>query len=114
MRKFRNAALAAATATAVALGGTTVAVAQEDSAPKSNSSQTSFHHVIGRDIFKIDTKKPSTNEATGQQIFGEKTWTQEQFGWKLLYGTTWAMGAFALFTFLIAPIYNHFKFGPGA
>lgn len=109
MRKFRNAALAAATATAVALGGTTVAVAQEAS-DNNGSSASNIQHQIGRDIFR-------TNEgdgATGEDIFGEKKWDKVPFGWKLLYGTTWAMGAFALFTFLIAPIYNHFKFGPGA
>lgn len=39
MRKFRNAALAAATATAVAFGGTSVALA-EDAAPKSSLSST--------------------------------------------------------------------------
>ena len=113
MRKFRNAALAAATATAVALGGTAVAVAQEAS-DNNGSSASNIQHQIGRDIFKINSGDDTTNKAKGQDIFGEKKWDEVPFGWKLLYGTTWAMGAFALFTFLIAPIYNHFKFGPGA
>ncbi|EFK53716.1 hypothetical protein KBP53_07245 [Corynebacterium genitalium ATCC 33030] len=42
MRKFRNAALAAATATAVAFGGTSVAMAEETQDTKTQSSGSSI------------------------------------------------------------------------
>lgn len=47
MRKFRNAALAAATATAVAFGGTAVAGAEEAPAPKNPNNTSSSHFFSG-------------------------------------------------------------------
>lgn len=126
MRKFRNAALAGATAMALTFGGTSVAMAEENTdtqpaAPagtsqqeKSTSSQTSLQHVIGRDIFQINPKDDTTNEVEGQKIFGEKNWDEVPFGWKFLYGSTWALGIVAAIALVAGPIDNFIKYGPFA
>ncbi len=69
MRKFRNAALAAATATAVAFGGVTVAGAEE-AAPK-NPNGTSSSHFFSGWGGEHNGKKDSTLGEVLEQGFGK-------------------------------------------
>lgn len=127
MRTFRNAALAGATALALTVSGTSVAMAEDTPNPPAGNETTntqqadkpaekqSVAHKIGRDVFKINPKDDTTNESKGEDIFGkEKNWDNVAYGWKLLYGFTWAMGIAAVFSLLIAPIDNFLRYGPFA
>nr|VDG63392.1 Uncharacterised protein [Streptococcus thermophilus] len=119
MRKFRNAALAGATAMALTFSGTSVAMAEtEQQAPaaetgtseKTTNSGSSVEHLIGKNIFQTD----KGTEATGEDIFGQKNWDQVPFSWKLLYGSTWALGIVAAIALVAGPIDNFIKYGPFA
>ncbi|MCQ4617960.1 hypothetical protein KBX10_02550 [Corynebacterium sp. CCUG 59401] len=121
MRKFRNAALAGATAMALTFGGTSVAMAETEQQTPSNSSQagtpentsnsgSSLQHFIGKNIFQTD----QGTEAKGEDIFGKKNWDDVPFSWKLLYGSTWALGIVAAIALVAGPIDNFIKYGPFA
>ena len=113
MRKFRNAALAAATATAVALGGTTVAVAQDNPAPEQPAASAP---ADTNNAAPADTNNDggSSAKSNGQNIFGKQTnWSVVPSSWKALYAGTWILGFAAVFALLIAPLDNFLKYGPG-
>ena len=121
--RIRNAAIAGATALAVAFGGTTVAVAAEGSsdatqpAPATNegSSQEgssskgqSFPNKVDQDL-KLEGEK----EADGTKIFGSSKDFSEQPVWaKVLYSLTILGGIGAVLGGVIGPVYNFINHGP--
>ena len=121
--RIRNAAIAGATALAVAFGGTTVAVAAEGSsdaaqtAPATNegSSQQgsssegqSFPNKVDQDL-ELEGEK----EADGTKIFGSSKDFSEQPVWaKVLYSLTILGGIGAVLGGVIGPVYNFINHGP--
>ena len=109
MRKFRNAALAAATATALTFGGTSVAVAEEgNQAPKAQTSSTfisgSTRNADGDaplgDIIKAFFKEGpkgvgkltgADQEADFTKLWGARVDDEGQPQWALLWrdGVNW-------------------------
>lgn len=130
--RIRNAAIAGATALAVAFGGTTVASAEDTAAPKqeqsstANSSSTSDNKgestpdekdaAKGASLSsKINTglKLEGDKEADGQKIFGSSKDLSEQPKWaKVLYGTTIATAIATLIGMVVGPLANFVQFGP--
>lgn len=134
MRNFRNAAIAGATAVALTFGGASVATAApaEQDAPSSSSSQENGTTNNGS---SNDSTTSGSSEGTSWQsrfgellgndhdakVTGKDLWGKERNPEgknpqvaETLRGLSIALGVFAGFTFLIAPIYNFFKFGPFA
>ena len=121
--RIRNAAIAGATALAVAFGGTTVAVAAEGSsdaaqtAPETNegSSQQgsssegqSFPNKVDQDL-ELEGEK----EADGTKIFGSSKDFSEQPVWaKVLYSLTILGGIGAVLGGVIGPVVNFINHGP--
>ena len=121
--RIRNAAIAGATALAVAFGGTTVAVAAEGSsdaaqtAPATNegSSQQgsssegqSFPNKVDQDL-QLEGEKP----ADGTKIFGSSKDFSEQPVWaKVLYSLTILGGIGAVLGGVIGPVMNFINHGP--
>ncbi|MDK8669528.1 MULTISPECIES: hypothetical protein [Corynebacterium] len=121
--RIRNAAIAGATALAVAFGGTTVAVAAEGSsdaaqtAPATNegSSQQgsssegqSFPNKVDQDL-ELEGEK----EADGTKIFGSSKDFSEQPVWaKVLYSLTILGGIGAVLGGVIGPVFNFINHGP--
>lgn len=131
--RIRNAAIAGATALAVAFGGTTVASAEDTAAPKqeqsstANGSSTSDNKgestppdekdaAKGASLSsKINTglKLEGDKEADGQKIFGSSKDLSEQPKWaKVLYGTTIATAIATLIGMVVGPLANFVQFGP--
>ncbi|MEX3562400.1 hypothetical protein VVR46_01550 [Corynebacterium phoceense] len=121
---IRNAAIAGATALAVAFGGTTVASAEDTAAPKQEQSSTandtssSTEKDAAKDASlssKINTglKLEGDKEADGQKIFGSSKDLSEQPKWaKVLYGTTIATAIATLIGMVVGPLANFVQFGP--
>ena len=116
--RIRNAAIAGATALAVAFGGTTVAVAAEGSsdaaqtAPATNegspSKGQSFPSKVDQNL-KLEGEK----EADGTKIFGSSKDFSEQPVWaKVLYSLTILGGIGAVLGGVIDPVYNFINHGP--
>ena len=122
--RIRNAAIAGATALAVAFGGTTVASAEDTAAPKQEQSSTandtssSTEKDAAKDASlssKINTglKLEGDKEADGQKIFGSSKDLSEQPKWaKVLYGTTIATAIATLIGMVVGPLANFVQFGP--
>lgn len=109
MRNFRKAALAGATAVAVAFGSTTMAVAKEENpAPAEETTQTeaSGSTKIGAGLGAYD--KDGATAADGEAIFGsDKTGFGEQPGWaKAFYALTVFTSAAAFVGLIVGPAYN--------
>ncbi len=134
--RIRNAALAGATALAVAFGGSTVAFAAEtteqgdntvtvekQSQSKKSQSKTGPEGVadttpedykpsLSSKIGNIEGLE-SDQAADGTAIFGSSKDFSEQPEWaKILYGVTVAAGVSALLGTIIGPVYNFFVHGP--
>ena len=129
--RIRNAALAGATALAVAFGGSTVAFAAETTeqgdntvtVEKPSQSKTGPEGVadttpedytpsLSSKIGNIEGLE-SDQAADGTAIFGKKDGFSEQPEWaKVLYGVTVAAGVSALLGTIIGPVYNFFVHGP--
>ncbi|MDK8898356.1 MULTISPECIES: hypothetical protein [unclassified Corynebacterium] len=135
--RIRNAALAGATALAVAFGGSTVAFAAEtteqgdntvtvekQSQSKKSQSKTGpggvadttpedYTPSLSSKIGNIEGLE-SDQAADGTAIFGiKKDGFSEQPEWaKVLYGVTVAAGVSALLGTIIGPVYNFFVHGP--
>ena len=121
--RIRNAAIAGATALAVAFGGTTVAVAAEGSsdaaqtAPATNegssqqgssSESQSFPNKVDQDL-KLEGEKA----ADGTKIFGSSKDFSEQPVWaKVLYSLTILGGIGAVLGGVIGPVVNFINHGP--
>lgn len=127
--RIRNAALAGATALAVAFGGSTVAFAAETTeqgdntvtVEKQSQSKTGPGGVADTTpedytpslSSKIGNKVEGDQAADGTAIFGIKKDFSEQPEWaKILYGVTIATGVAALVGNIIGPVYNFFVHGP--
>lgn len=108
MRKFRNAALAVATATTVAISGVSVAAAQDDQGTTPGSSQQQGGLKGSLELDK---------SASGDQIRNwlDPKYKEEDKGdfgmWaKLLVGGGIAAAAAAVFGLVVAPAYNFLKY----
>lgn len=120
MRNFRKAALAGATAVAVAFGSTTMAVAEEAGTPADETNQTqdagssnegtdsqaSGSTKIGAGLGAYD--KDGATAADGRAIFGsDKTGFGEQPDWaKAFYALTIFTSAAAFVGMIVGPAYN--------
>lgn len=108
MRKFRNAALAVATATTVAISGVSVAAADESGAPEQEVSGSS------KFLEKLELDK----EATGDQIFGKENWKNNEdikaatpMWAKIADSVFITTAAISVFGLIVAPIYNFLRYG---
>ena len=126
--RIRNAAIAGATALAVAFGGTTVATAAETSSDQNTSSIANGSSALEENdgaekdaakdaslSSKINTglKLEGDKEADGQKIFGSSKDLSEQPKWaKVLYGTTIATAIATLIGMVVGPLANFVQFGP--
>ena len=122
--RIRNAAIAGATALAVAFGGTTVAVAAEgpssaeatqtttanegSSHQASSNESQSFPNKVDQDL-QLEGEKP----ADGTKIFGSSKDFSEQPVWsKVLYSLTILGGIGAVLGGVIGPVMNFINHGP--
>lgn len=122
--RIRNAAIAGATALAVAFGGTTVASAEDTAAPKQEQSSTTNGSSTSeeKDAAKGGSLSSKINkdlnlegdqEADGQDIFGATKNLEGQPKWaKVLYGTTIATAIATLIGLVVGPLANFVQFGP--
>ena len=127
MRKFRNAALAVATATTVAISGVSVASAADGQTPpakeqtnEGSSKKDQKPGVSGSSELKdkIVQGLQLDQEADGTQIFGTQNWKNNEDIKKAtpmwakiadsLFITTAAISVFGL---VVAPIYNFLRYG---
>ena len=122
--RIRNAAIAGATALAVAFAGTTVAVAAEgpssaettqtttanegSSQQASSNEGQSFPNKVDQDL-QLEGEKP----ADGTKLFGSSKDFSEQPVWaKVLYSLTILGGIGAVLGGVIGPVYNFINHGP--
>ena len=125
--RIRNAAIAGATALAVAFGGTTVASAQETvtqddhnvTVEQQNPSKTAKGgeddngKSDGSLSSKLGHKLEGDKAANGVGIFGSSKDFSDQPAWaKVFYGATVVAGIGALLGGIIGPVYNFFVHGP--
>lgn len=98
--RIRKAALAGATALAVAFSGTSVATAQDAPAKTSLSSQ--FNEPTQGDV-----------AADGTKLFGQETEVSSQPKWaQILYGVGIASAVVTVLGLLVGPALNFIKYGP--
>ena len=112
--RIRNAAIAGATALAVAFGGTTVAVAAEGPSSAEATQTTtanegqSFPNKVDQDL-QLEGEKP----ADGTKLFGSSKDFSEQPVWaKVLYSLTILGGIGAVLGGVIGPVFNFINHGP--
>ena len=127
--RIRNAAIAGATALAVAFGGTTVASADETvnqngnnvTVEQANPSKTGNGQAKDQTpedytpslSSKIGNKLEGDKAANGVGIFGSSKDFSGQPAWaKVFYGATVVAGIGALLGGIIGPVYNFFVHGP--
>ena len=127
--RIRNAAIAGATALAVAFGGTTVASAADTvnqngnnvTVEQANPSKTGKGQAEDQTpedytpslSSKVGNKVEGDQAADGTAIFGSsKDFSGEPEWAKILYGVTVATGVAALVGNIIGPVYNFFVHGP--
>ena len=127
--RIRNAAIAGATALAVAFGGTTVASADETvdqngdnvTVEQANPSKTGNGQAEDQTpedytpslSSKIGNKLEGDQAANGVGIFGSSKDFSDQPAWaKVFYGATVVAGIGALLGGIIGPVYNFFVHGP--
>ena len=127
--RIRNAAIAGATALAVAFGGTTVASAADTvnqngnnvTVEQANPSKTGKAQAYGQTpeaytpslSSKLGHKLEGDKAANGVAIFGSSKDFSGQPAWaKVFYGATVVAGVGALLGGIIGPVYNFFVHGP--
>ena len=127
--RIRNAAIAGATALAVAFGGTTVASADETvnqngnnvTVEQANPSKTGKGQAEDQTpedytpslSSKLGHKLEGDQAANGVGIFGSSKDFSGQPAWaKVFYGATVVAGVGALLGGIIGPVYNFFVHGP--
>ncbi|WP_408919866.1 hypothetical protein [Corynebacterium tuberculostearicum] len=127
--RIRNAAIAGATALAVAFGGTTVASADETvnqngnnvTVEQANPSKTGKGQAEDQTpedytpslSSKLGHKLEGDQAANGVGIFGSSKDFSGQPAWaKVFYGATVVAGLGALLGGIIGPVYNFFVHGP--
>ena len=132
MRNFRKAALAGATAVAVAFGSTAVATAEEttedttaaentyvapsrpvaDKDGKDGVEPASSHKITNSENLEFRDKDGNLRGADGRALFGEKTHFDDQPLWsKLAYGATIFTSVSAAIGLIVGPLYNFFIHG---
>lgn len=116
MRKFRNAALAVATATTVAISGVSVAAAEEGQTPPAPENTGSLQGE-GSLIDKIKAGLELDKSASGDQIRNwlDPKYKEEDKGdfgmWaKLFVGGGIAAAAASVLGLIVAPAYNFLKY----
>ncbi|MGJ4074682.1 hypothetical protein ACN4BK_06425 [Corynebacterium macclintockiae] len=116
MRKFRNAALAVATATTVAISGVSVASAQDNGETVTLSDNGTLNKI--RKGLDPEDKLKWDQPAKGQDIFGSDSWKNNEETSKNL--APWAKvadvllittAAISVFGLVVAPIYNFLRYG---
>ncbi|PAT09401.1 hypothetical protein [Corynebacterium hadale] len=112
MRNFRKAALAGATAVALAFGSTTIAAAEETAAPETttqtpaDAEKPSASTKIGASLGAYD-KDGNATAADGRAIFGKKDGFREQPEWAIaFYATTIFAAVSAAVGLIVGPAYN--------
>ena len=130
--RIRNAAIAGATALAVAFSGASVATAAETSSDQNTSSTSSDQNTSSNangssapeendgakdasfsSKINTDLKLEGDQEADGQAIFGSSKDLESQPKWaKVLYGTTIATAIATLIGMVVGPLANFVQFGP--
>ncbi|WCZ34804.1 MULTISPECIES: hypothetical protein [Corynebacterium] len=132
MRNFRKAALAGATAVAVAFGSTAVATAEtagtdapeapaytapvrevEDKDGKDGVEPASSHKITNSEWLEFRDEDGNLRGTDGEEIFGSK---KDNFGEqpryaKLGYGATIFTAVSALVGLIVGPLYNFFVHG---
>lgn len=128
--RIRNAAIAGATAIAVAFGGTTVASAQTTAATTTTTAApvTEYPGIFGSSnttnegtvSSKIGNKLDQKDPANGQAIFGssksendgQDTLAKQPAWAKLLYAATIIGGIASVVGTIVGPVYNYIFHGP--
>ncbi|SCX01329.1 hypothetical protein [Corynebacterium jeikeium] len=116
MRKFRNAALAVATATTVAISGVSVASAQDNGETVTLSDNSTLSKI--RKGLDPENKLQWDQPTKGENIFGKENWKNN----KEISANTplWAKvadsllittAAISVFGLVVAPIYNFLRYG---
>lgn len=132
MRNFRKAALAGATAVAVAFGSTAVATAEtagtdapeapaytapvrevEDKDGKDGVEPASSHKITNSEWLEFRDEDGNLRGTDGEEIFGSK---KDNFGEqpryaRLAYGATIFTAVSALVGLIVGPLYNFFVHG---
>lgn len=131
MRNFRKAALAGATAVAVAFGSTAVATAEttedttaadstytapvrpvEDKDGKDGVEPASSHKITNSEWLQFRDEDGNLRGTDGQAIFGKKDNFDAQPRYaKLAYGATIFTAVSALVGLIVGPLYNFFVHG---
>ena len=131
MRNFRKAALAGATAVAVAFGSTAVATAEttedttaaentyvapvrpvEDKDSKDGVEPASSHKITNSEWLQFRDKDGNLRGTDGEAIFGKKDNFDAQPRYaKLGYGATIFTAVSALVGLIVGPLYNFFVHG---
>ncbi|WP_035012253.1 hypothetical protein [Corynebacterium jeikeium] len=121
MRKFRNAALAVATATTVAISGVSVAAAEEGQTPPAKENTgSSKPSAAGSSELKDKIVKglQLDQQATGDQLFGKENWKNNDeikaatpMWAKIADGLFITTAAISVFGLIVAPIYNFLRYG---
>lgn len=115
MRKFRNAALAGATAMALTFSGTSVAMAQDTQTQQAADQAAAAQPATDNTGDKAPASEKSSANAKGTDIFGsQRVWKDVPSEWKALYAGTWILGIVAVLALVAAPIDNFIKYGPFA
>ena len=129
MRNFRKAALAGATAVAVAFGSTAVATAEteeqqapaytapvrevEDKDGKDGVEPASSHKITNSEWLEFRDKDGNLRGTDGEEIFGSQ---KDNFGdqpryARIAYGATIFTAVSALVGLIVGPLYNFFVHG---
>ena len=117
MRNFRKAALAGATAVAVAFGSTAVATAAEQTdADQATEGEGSLSSRIGAGLDKDQTAYgPALFGSSKGQEEGENETFEQQPAWaKLFYAASIFTAVSALVGLIVGPAYNFVVHGPFA
>ena len=131
MRNFRKAALAGATAVAVAFGSTAVATAEtegteapkapytapvrpvEDKDSKDGVEPASSNKIVQSEWLEFRDKDGNLRGTDGEQIFGSQKDTfgdQPRYA-RLAYGATIFTAVSAVVGLIVGPLYNYFVHG---
>lgn len=115
MRKFEKAALAGATAVAVAFGSAAVAPAEEATPDTATVAATQATPTAGTGsaATKVGHDLEADKGADGTKIFGFEKDLASQPAWaQLFYGVTVLAGVSAFIGLIVGPLYNFIVHGP--
>lgn len=115
MRKFEKAALAGATAVAVAFGSAAVAPAEEGASETTTGAATQATPTAGTGstATKVGHDLEADKGADGRKIFGFDKDLASQPAWaQLFYGVSVLAGVSAFIGLIVGPLYNFIVHGP--